>query len=572
MPQAMAYALLAGLPPQVGLYASTVPLVAYAIFGTSRQLGIGPVAIDSLLVASALAPLVAQGTAPYIAAAALLAVMVGTIHLLLGASRLGFLANFLSHSVLVGFTAAAALVIGLSQAKHLFGISTQTKEHFHETVVEVIANLPDANIATLAVSIGACIALIALKRLVPMVPAALVVVIGSILAVKLFGLENRGVSVVGDIPESLPAFGLPTFDGSLVANLSGAAMVIAIVGFVESIASGKVYARRHRYELRPNRELVGLGAANVAAGLFGGYPIAGSFSRTAVNDTAGARTPISLLITAGVVLATLAFLTPLFTSLPNAALAAIIIVAISGLVDIAEMRRVARIKRSDLVGLGVAFFATLALGIQLGILVAVIASMLVVFARMSVPHVAVLGRVLGTTTYRNVDRFPEVETFDGIRIVRVDAAVSFVNAVNVKRLLLTNAEALNEQPRALILNASGINDLDATGAEMFREVLADMVERGVSLHLAEVKGPVRDVLRNADLWDTLGERVHASTFEAVEAIRTAKPGAVDQRRSGIAEFTTIGLDTTDNSEADESLGSNADYSNTNDMSPSSLST
>ncbi len=535
VPQAMAYALLAGLPPEVGLYAATIPVVIYALFGTSRQLAVGPVAIVSLLTASALAPLVEEGSAGYLGAAALLAFMVGIVHIVLGVGRLGFLVNFLSHSVLIGFTAAAAIIIGFSQAKHVFGISTERKDHFYETVFEFFDNAADTNSTTLTVGLMALVVLFVLKRFAPRVPAALVVVVGSILAVEFLNLESHGVEVVGDIPDSLPAFGFPEFSGSMIGNLAMTALVITLVGFMESIAVAKVYARRHRYELDANSELIGLGAANVAAGLFGGYPVTGGFSRTAVNDTAGARTPLASIITAGIVLATIAFLTPLFASLPNAALGAIIIMAIVGLIDVAEMRHIAKVKKTDLIGLAVAFAATLALGIELGILVAVVASMLVVFARMSMPHSAVLGLVDGTTSYRNTARFPEARTIDGVRIVRIDAALSFVNAVNVKKLLLALADGITQEPRALLLDASGINDLDATGAEMLLELLAEMDDRNVVLHLAEVKGPVRDVLRSADIWEQMGNRIHTSTNDAVTAIAAGEPGPNDQRLHGIDE-------------------------------------
>ncbi len=535
VPQAMAYALLAGLPPEIGLYAATIPVIVYALFGTSRQLAVGPVAIVSLLTASALAPLVEEGTAGYLSAAALLALLVGVVHLVIGAGRLGFLVNFLSHSVLVGFTAAAAIIIGFSQAKHLFGISTERKDHVYETVLEVVDNLSTANGTTVTLGAVALGVLFLLKRYAPRVPAALVVVVGSVLAVELLDLESRGVAVVGDIPDQLPAFGLPDLDGSLIGNLATTAAVITLVGFMESIAVAKVYARRHRYDVDPNRELIGLGAANVAAGLFGGYPVTGGFSRTAVNDTAGAKTPLASLITAGIVVATIAFLTPLFSSLPNAALGAIIIVAVVGLIDVAEMRHVAAVKRSDLIGLTVAFGATLILGIELGILVAVVASMLVVFARISMPHSAVLGHVEGTTSYRNIERFPEAQTVDGIRIIRIDAALSFVNAVNVKRLIIDNVDELDQDPKALIVDASGINDLDATGADMLHEILTEVEERGVALHLSDVKGPVRDVLRRARIWDRFGDRIHSSTNDAVAAITNQQQVPRDRRRAAIDE-------------------------------------
>lgn len=535
VPQAMAYALLAGLPPEVGLYAATIPVLAYAVFGTSRQLAVGPVAIVSLLTASALAPLVEEGTAGYLAAAALLALMVGVIHLVLGLARLGFLVNLLSHSVLVGFTAAAAIIIGFSQAKHLLGVSVERQDHFLDTVIELARNVGATNGPTLALGATALLALVLLKRFVPRVPAALAVVVVSIVSVELLDLESHGVAVIGDIPDSLPAFALPELSGSLMGDLLVTSLVITLVGFMESIAVAKVYARRHRYAVDANQELIGLGAANVAAGVFGGYPVTGGFSRTAVNDAAGARTPLASIVTAVVVLATIAFFTPLLSSLPNAALGAIIITAVIGLIDVAEMRHIAQVKRSDLIGLGVAFVATLALGIELGIAVAVVASMLVVFARMSKPHSATLGRVATTTTYRNVQRFPEVETSPGISVLRVDAALSFINAASVKRLLLDRAAAVTEEPRALVLDASGINDIDATGVEMLDELMPELDELGVVLHLADVKGPVRDVLHRAGLWDRLADRIHPSTHEAVEAIGDRRPAPRDHRRSGVDE-------------------------------------
>ena len=538
VPQAMAYALLAGLPPEIGLYAATIPVIVYAVFGTSRQLAVGPVAIVSLMTASALSSVVEEGTADYLEAAAVLAVMVGALHIVLGIGRLGFLVNFLSHSVLVGFTAAAAIIIGFSQAKHVLGISVARQDHFHETVGEVVGHVGDTHGTTLVLGLVSLGVLFGLRRFAPRVPGALVVVIGSIIVSRVLDLEGQGVKVVGDIPDSLPAFGLPDVDGSLIGTLVPTAVVITLVGFMESIAVAKVYARRHRYDVEPNQELVALGLANAAAGLFGGYPVTGGFSRTAVNDTAGARTPFASLVTAGVVLAAIALLTPLFTALPNAVLGAIIIMAVVGLVDVDEMIHIAKVKRSDLIGLGVAFVATLGLGIELGVLVAVVASMLVVFARMSVPHSAVLGRVEGTTSFRNVDRFPEVETIDGVRIVRLDAALSFVNAAFVKRLILAHADALEGSRRVLVLDASGINDIDATGVAVFADVLDELDDRGVQLVLTDVKGPVRDVLRRAGLWARLGDRLFTSTIDAVDAIREDRPGPRDQRRFGVDERTT----------------------------------
>jgi SulP family sulfate permease len=535
VPQAMAYALLAGLPPEVGLYAATVPVIAYAVFGTSRQVSVGPFALISLLTASALAGIVDEGTIAYAEAAALLALMVGVVHIVLGAGRLGYLVNFLSRSVLVGFMAAAAVLIAVSQIKHLLGVRAGRSDAFVDTVRELANHVSETHGVTVAVGAAAVATLIAVKRLAPRAPASLVVVIGSIVVSNLAHLEARGVAVVGDVPDALPAFGVPSMTASLIGDLAGAALVITVVGFMGSIAIAKTYGLRHGYEVDPNRELVALGAANVAAGLFGGFPVTVGLSRSAVNESAGARTQMSSLVAAGVVFGTILFLTPLLSSLPNASLGAIIVMAVVGLIDLREMREIARVKRSDLIGLGVAFFATLAFGIELGMLLAVVASMLVVFARMSMPHSAVLGHVEDTTSYRNVSRFPEVTTYPGIRIVRVDAALSFVNATKVKKLLLSHARDVVASPRALVLDASGINDIDATGAAMVRDLLVELDELEVTLHIADAKGPVRDVLHRAGIWDALAGRIHTSTHDAVRAIVGERPAPSNQRSVGIDE-------------------------------------
>ncbi len=547
VPQGMAYALLAGLPPEVGLYAATVPVLVYALLGTSRQLAVGPVAIVSLLTASALAPIVEEGSASYLAAAAVLALLVGVIHLVLGFGRLGFLVNLLSHSVLVGFTAAAAIIIGFSQVKHVLGVAVPRQEQFVDTVRAVGEQFGDIHGPTLVIGIASLVVLLAAKRVMPRLPAALLVVAGSTLAVDLLDLEAEGVAVVGDIPDSLPVFGIPDASGSLIADLVVAAVVITVVGFMESIAVAKVYARRHRYDLDPDQELIGLGAANVASGLFGGYPVTGGFSRTAVNDTAGARTPLASVVTAVLVLITIALLTPLLVSLPKAALGAVIMVAVAGLIDVGEMRHIASVKRSDLIGMGVAFVATLALGIEIGIALAVVASMLVVFARMSRPHTAVLGRIDGTTSYRNISRFPEAVVPRDVTVLRIDASLSFVNAANVKATLIAAADAA---PAAVVLDASGINDIDATGVEALRDVLTECADRGVPLHIADVKGPVRDVLHRSGLWTELADRLHPTTHDGVEAA-LGRDAVVhgDQRGRGLDERALLTPSTRSNPRA-----------------------
>ena len=431
IPQGLAYALLAGLPPQVGLYASIAPVIAYAIFGTSRQLALGPVAIVSLMTATTLGKLYEQGSDQYLASAAVLALLVGAVHLVLKFGRLGFVTNFLSHSVLVGFTAASAVIIVASQIKHVLGISIPRTESVLETTIEVAKEIHNTHAPTLALGAGCVAAFLLIKRFTTRVPAALVVLLGSLAVMAVFGLDDHGVKTVGDIPSGLPGFSIPSFDGGALGSLTASAVAITLVGFMESIAVAKVYARRHRYEIDPNQELFALGMANVTSGLFGGYPVTGGFSRTAVSDSAGTKTPLASIIAAVLIIVAVLFLTPAFSLLPQAALGATIIIAVLNLIDIKEMRHIAHVKRTDLIGLGISFVATLALGIERGMLIAIVASMLVVFARMSKPHSATLGRIPESTSYRNVDRFPEADVVPGISVVRIDAALSFVNAQHI---------------------------------------------------------------------------------------------------------------------------------------------
>lgn len=516
VPQAMAYALLAGLPPEVGLYASTVPLVLYALFGTSRQLAVGPVAIVSLLSATALAGVAGEGTAGYVAAAGTLALLVGGIHVVLGLGRLGFLVRLLSHPVLVGFTSAAALIIGFSQVKHLMGVSIERSEHFHDTVWGLMQAAGDVHGLTMVVGASAIAIMVGLKTWLPVVPGALAAVAVTTTASVLFDLESRGVKVVGDIPSGLPAF-TPPDDFGIVGQLLPAAFVITLVGFMESIAVGKVYARRNRYEIDSNRELVGLGVANIGAGLFGGYPVTGGFSRTAVNAEAGAKTKLAAVITAGVVLLVIVALTPLFTQLPSATLGAIVVVAVAKLFDFAEIKHIKSLKTSDFVTLAVAFVATLALGVELGIAVAVVASMVVVAVRMMTPHTAELGRLPGTTLYRNVDRFPDAERTPGVAVIRFDVSLSYLNVEFLKRRLArTVAEA--DGLHTLVLDANGVNDIDTSATEALHEMIEELAKQDIDVHLASVKGPVRDVLMRAGLYQQLDDRVHPDVDSAVRAV------------------------------------------------------
>ncbi|MBW2526100.1 MAG: solute carrier family 26 protein [Deltaproteobacteria bacterium] len=505
IPQGMAYAMLAGLPPIVGLYASTVPLALYALFGTSRQLAVGPVAMVSLMVAAAVGQLAEPGSGDYLALAVMLALLVGLIQLGMGIARLGFLVNFLSHPVVSGFTSAAALIIGFSQLKHLLGVDLERSHHVHAVLADAATRLGEVQPITLAVGVGSIAALLLLKRWKPSLPGALIVVVASTLLVWGLGLADRGVAIVGHVPAGLPSPTVPALDLTLAQELLPIAVAISMVGFMESISVAKAFATKNHYEIDANRELVGLGVANIAGGMLQGYPVTGGFSRTAVNAQAGAKSGIASLITAAVIALTLLFLTSLFHFLPKAVLAAIIMVAVFGLVDLDEVKHLYRVKRGDLALLATTFVATLLLGIEAGILIGVAASLVAVIYRITRPHTAVLGRIPGTHLFRNVKRFPEAETFDGVLVLRIDAQFYFGNVSFLKETLKRQLRAAESPVRAVVFSASSINQLDSSAAAALEEIVVDCRERGVELYFAEVRGPVMDVLRRAGFDRLLGE-------------------------------------------------------------------
>ena len=519
VPQGMAYAMLAGLPPIVGLYAATLPLVLYALFGTSRQLAVGPVAMVSLLVAAGVGSITPQGSPAYLGMAVLLAGMVGVIQLGMGLGRLGFLVNFLSHPVVSGFTSAAALIIGLSQLKHLLGVEIPRSHHVHVILTRAAGELGSVHLITLALGAGAVAVLLLLKRWRPTFPGALAVVLLGTAAVALFRLDQHGVSIVGAVPQGLPALALPTLDWVTIIKLLPTALTISLVGFMESISVAKAFARKGHYEVDANQELVGLGLANLGGAMVGAYPVTGGFSRTAVNAQAGARSGLAAIITAGLIAATLLLLTPLFHYLPRAVLAAIIMVAVFGLIDIKEVGHLWRVKRSDLAMLVITFAATLALGIEQGIVVGVGASLLAVILRTTRPHTALLGRIPGTHGYRNVANYPEAITTPGIIALRVDAPFYFGNVNFLKETMARlEREHCSAPPRAMVINASSINSLDASADAALHEIVEDLEERGIRLYFAEVREPVRQVMLRSGLVARLGEeRFFLTVRRAVEA-------------------------------------------------------
>jgi SulP family sulfate permease len=536
IPQGMAYAMIAGLPPIYGLYASTIPLILYAIFGTSRQLAVGPVAMVSLLTAAGIGVLAEGNMELYIVLAITLAFMVGAIQFLLGAFRLGFLVNFLSHPVISGFTSAAALIIGLSQLKHLLGVDIPRSHHVHEIVLNAIEQVGSINWATFAIGIGGIALIIGSKKISKAIPAQLVAVVVGILVVWGLGLTGQGVKIVGDVPSGLPSVSTPSFELGQLQSLLPIALTIALVSFMESIAVAKAIQAKHKnYKVIPNQELIALGIANIGGSFFQSYPTTGGFSRTAVNDQAGAKTGMASIISAVLIILTLLFLTSLFYYLPKAILASVIMVAVFGLIDYKEAIHLWKSNRTDFFMLIVTFIATLSLGIEQGIAVGVILSLVMVIYRTTRPHIAVLGKVPGSTYYRNLERFTEVEDRDDLLIIRFDAQLYFANTNFFKDTLEELSAKKGEALKYIIINAESINNLDSSAAHAVEEVVEDYKRLGITILFTGVKGPVRDAMSRAHLTEKIGEQnFFLSIQDAVDYIDQALTDDIKTERKPYA--------------------------------------
>lgn len=521
IPQAMSYAMLAGLPAHIGLYASVLPLVVYALFGTSRQLAVGPVAMVALLVASGVGALSDVGSSEYIALAILLAFMVGIIQLAMGIFRLGFLTNFMSHPVISGFTSAAALIIGFSQLKHLVGLDLPRTENIAITIWQTLSQIGNMNLAAVTIGTFGIVALVVIKRTNPLLPGAMIAVVVSTIAVWLFELDTRfGLSIVGNVPSGFPSFAVPDISYNAIVELVPIAITIAFIGFIESIAVAKKIAAQKRYEIDANKELVGLGLANLVGAFFKAMPVTGGFSRTAVNNNAGANTGLASIFTAIVVGIALLFFTPLFYYIPNAILASVIVVAVFGLIDTHEVKHLWHVKQDDLAMLAFAFLATLILGVKIGIMLAVLASMVWFVIKTTRPHYAILGRLPGTKVYKNVKRHPNVKLEDHILTIRFDAQFYYGNVSFLKETLISAESQMNTQLKAVVLDTSAINQLDSTAETALQELLTDYRNRGVDLYIAHLKGPVEDVMIRSGLYKAIGQDNICITTDV--AVNTAK--------------------------------------------------
>ena len=531
IPQSLAYALLAGLPPEVGLYASMLPLVGYALFGTSSALAVGPVAVVSLMTAAAVGNYASVGTPEYMGATIALALLSGLFLVAMGLLRLGFLASLLSHPVISGFISASGILIATSQLKHILGVDAGG-----HTLVELVRSLAEhigaVNLPTVAIGAGATLFLFWVRKsLKPLLrklglgprladslakagPVAAVIV--TILLVDFFSLDKAGVRVVGEIPQGLPPVTLPPFDLALWGDLLPSAVLISVIGFVESVSVAQTLAAKRRERIDANRELVGLGAANLAASVTGGFPVTGGFSRSVVNFDAGARTPIAGVMTAVGIALTALLLTPLFQQLPKATLAATIVVAVLSLVDLGALKRTWQYSKGDFAAMAVTILVVLGVGVEAGVVAGVALSVVLFLVRSSRPHMAVVGQVPGTQHFRNVKRH-KVMTSPAVLSVRVDESLYFANSRWLEDKLYDMAVA-DKALKHVVLICSAVNDIDASALESLEALNERLEAAGVSFHLSEVKGPVMDKLQRSHFLDQLTGKVFLSHYDALVAL------------------------------------------------------
>lgn len=533
IPQSLAYAMLAGLPAQIGLYASILPLVAYAIFGTSRTLAVGPVAVVSLMTATAAGNIAAQGSPEYINAALILAFLSGLILAALGIFRLGFLANFLSHPVVSGFITASGVIIAASQLKHILGVSAGG-HNLVEILHALVTHVAETNVPTAIIGVAAVVFLFWVRKglkpllvtlgLNPRVAAIMAragpvfAVVAGILVVAGLNLEEAGVRIVGEIPTGLPNLSLPAFDFDLWASLVGSAVLISIIGFVESVSVAQTLAAKRRQRVDPDQELIGLGAANLAAGFSGGYPVTGGFARSAVNFDAGAETPAAGAFTAIGIAVAAVYLTPYLYFLPQAVLAATIIVAVLSLVDLAAVKRTWAYSKGDFAAMAATILTTLTAGVELGVSTGVALSLFLHLYNTSRPHFAIVGQVPGSEHFRNVERH-NVITSEQVLTVRVDESLYFANARFLENVV---SEHVAQKPKLehVVLMCPAVNHIDASGLESIEAINQHLSDGGIKLHLSEVKGPVMDRLKRTDFLRHLTGKVYLHQYQAMRDLDT----------------------------------------------------
>ena len=534
VPQGMAYAFLAGLPPQYGLYASILPLMLYALLGSSRSLAVGPVAIVSLLVGSTIGQFAEQGTDIYIHAAVNLSLLVGILLLLLRALQLGSIVNFISHSVTSGFTSAAALMIAVSQIKYFSGLDIPRELHIWEVFGFLANHTNEISQTTLLVGFtslfvlwftkGKLCCLLESLRIPTWIAQPIckagpmfALIVGSLMVWGWQLDTNAGVSTVGSIPTGLPDLFAIRIDIALWQDLFVPALLIALIGFLESVSVGTVLASKRRERIDPNKELIALGVANLGSAISGTYPVAGGFGRSMVNHSAGAQTTIASLISAFLVLLSLLFLTPLFYYLPKATLGAVIVMAVIPLIDFSSFRQCWRFNKADALTLLATFVLVLVLGVELGILSGIGISIALLLYRSSQPHIAVVGRVGNSEHFRNIERH-DVTTYNDTLALRIDESLYFANTRYVEEFVL--AQCVEQKSlRHVVLICNAVNFIDASALETLENLVFKLRDEEITLHLAEVKGPVMDQLLNTAFIEHLGEgQVFFTTDQAIRAL------------------------------------------------------
>lgn len=519
VPQGMAYAMIAGLPPVYGLYTALFPVLTYVFLGTSRKVAVGPVAMDSLLVAAALGSLSISGIENYIATVIVLVLLVGATQFLLGIFRMGFLVNFLSKPVISGFTSAAAMIIIVSQLKHLLGITVPTNDHFHEILIETLGRLGDTNPLDLILGIIGILCILGFKRWKKSFPAILLVVLLGILAVYYLGLGKYGMKLVGEVPKGLPSLTIPNLNFENFKNLWPMAIALSLVGYLETISIGKAMETKSGEEtIDPNKELIALGAANMVGSFFQGYTSTASFSRSAINQESGAKTNLSGFFSVTLVVLTLLFLTPVFQYLPITVLASIIMVSVFGLIDVNYAKSLWIDRKDEFTVLMVTFLVTLFIGITQGIVVGVLLALLLMVYRTSKPHFAELGNVKGSDYYKNIKRFDdEVIIRKDILIIRFDSQLYFGNSAYFKKELLKQIKGKGSALKAVILNAEAITYIDATAADVLSKLIHEIHEKGLQFYIAGAIGPMRDIIFTSSIINELQkEFLFVKTQEAVD--------------------------------------------------------
>ncbi|CAA9469551.1 MAG: Sulfate transporter family protein [uncultured Rubrobacteraceae bacterium] len=517
VPQGMAYAVLAGLPPVHGLYASTGPAVVYALFGTSRHMPVGPPALMALLTFTGVSAVAEPGSGEYIAYALLLALMAGALQLALGLLRMGFVTNFIPRPVLSGFVYASAIIIVLAQAGSFLGIPVSGEESPLGTVAELSGSVGETNPFALAIGATGVVALVLLAKKFPRLPGSLLVAAGCAVAVYGLGLDGRGVEVVGGVPGGLPGFSVPPLDPGALRALAPAAVAVALVGFVESISVARAVAAREKYKIDSDAELRALGLANVCAGFLSGMPVAGSFSRTAVQYQSGARTQMASVVSAAGILLTLLFLTPLFYYLPDAALAAIVVVAVYGLLDFGEARRVFGVSRTDGYAMLLTFALTLLVGVEEGIIAGSLFALLAFVRRTAYPEVTELGYVPRKNAFLGLRSYSEARTYPEAIIVRFDARLYYANVPFLEEWLI---EAVADRPRLrwIVIDCRGVNGIDVTAVEGLESLVSGYRSDGIRVVLTHAKLQVRERLESAGWPDKFGDLLYPTTRDALRDI------------------------------------------------------